>query len=240
MWSDSRFEGRGTGMGRRPGYELQAVLRASAALFRTRGFHEVSVPDILAATGLNRFALYEKFGGKEGLFYATLDYYHGVMVKRGLLDPLYRETASAGTLIKRLRMLQRMNLNPELRPGCLIVNANIELGRKDERVAEAARFVGATFREAVGHALARAAHRGELSASKTVEERADYVALMIQAFFSLAFLSRETADRLMTALIEEVRGWKVATRPPGYAMAGPPLRRLDSRTRVLVSGGGGT
>lgn len=199
-------------MGRRPNYELKAVLRTAAALFRARGFHAVSVDDIVQTTGLNRFALYEKFGGKEGLFYDTLDFYHQVMVSQELLGPLYRETASLETVMRRLRVLRRMSLDPALRPGCLIINANIELCGKDERVAAAAEFVMATFREAINHALRRAEWRGELCTSRSVDECSDYAALMLQAFFSLAYLSSAAADRLLGELIEEIAGWRTTAK----------------------------
>jgi TetR/AcrR family transcriptional regulator, transcriptional repressor for nem operon len=195
-------------MGRRPSYEIDDVYRASVTLFRAQGFHQVSVPDLLSATGLNRFALYEKFGGKEGLFYDTLDYYHRVMVRGQLLGPLYRERASVGSVLRMLQMLRRINRDPKSRPGCLIMNANIELGGHDERVAEAVEFVVGTFREAVEHALTRAEQRGELRGPKPAKELAARTALSIQAFFSLAYISRQAADQLLVHLIDEVSTWK--------------------------------
>jgi TetR/AcrR family transcriptional repressor of nem operon len=195
-------------MGRRPNYQREAVLRASAALFRVKGFHGVSVEDIVETTGLNRFALYEKFGSKEELFYATLQFYHQVMVKQEFLGPLCKDSASLSSVISRLRALQRMNLNPEIRPGCLVVNANIELGGKDERVAAEADCVRTTFREAFEHALTRAQQRGELSGARSAADCASYVALMLQAFFSLGYLSRDAAAQLMARLLEEVDSWK--------------------------------
>lgn len=194
-------------MGRRANYQLEAVFRAAAALFRAQGFHRVSVEDLVEATGLNRFALYEKFGGKEELFYATLDFYHQVMVKEELLGPLYQHTASVDSVLKVLRALERMNLNPRLRPGCLIINANIELGGADERVAAAADCVGGIFREAIGHALERADHRGELSGTRSPADRADHATIMLQAFFSLGYISREAAGQLMVRLLDEVASW---------------------------------
>lgn len=204
-------------MGRRPAYELEDVYRASVGIFRTRGFHGVSVSDLMEATGLNRFALYEKFGGKEGLFYDTLDYYHRVIVKGELLGPLYRPTASLNSVIHMLRALRRINRNPDNRPGCLIINANIELGGADERVAEAVKFVCGTFREAIEHALVRAEEKGELHGRKPASALARRTALNIQAFFSLAYISREAADELLAQVIEEVDSWREAPIPVGAA-----------------------
>lgn len=195
-------------MARRPNYQLEAVFRKAAALFRAQGFHRVSVDDIVEATGLNRFALYEKFGGKEELFYATLDFYHQVMVKEELLGPLYKATASVDSVLNVLRALDRMNLNPGLRPGCLIINANIELGGADERVAAAAECVGGIFRAAIEHALERANYRGELSGTRLPADCADHATIMLQAFFSLGYISRDDAAKLMARLIDEVVSWR--------------------------------
>jgi TetR/AcrR family transcriptional repressor of nem operon len=189
------------------------------ALFRAKGFHRVTVEDLVEATGLNRFALYEKFGGKEELFYATIDFYHRVIIKDELLSPLYRDDASVDTVLTALRIMQGINLDPRLRSGCLIINANIELGGMDERVAEAVDGVMATFREAIGHALERSEVRGELSGTRSTADGVEHVVIMIQAFFSLAYISREAANQLMVRLLDEVGSWRGNERPVGGALA---------------------
>ena len=49
---------------------------------------------------------------------------------------------------------------------------------------------------------------------------AERAALQIQAFFSLAYISREAADRLLAQLIDEVAGWRVASPVPVLAGTG--------------------
>lgn len=200
-------------MGRRATYELDDVYRGAVGLFKTHGFHQVSVNDLLDATGLNRFALYEKFGGKEGLFYDTLDFYHQVIVRDELLGKLYRESASLDAILRMLRALRRINANPGNRPGCLVMNANIELGGQDERVVEAADYVIGTFREAIEHALRRAEERGDLAPVGKPSDLAARAGLMIQGFFSLAYISREAADQFIAQFIREVQGWKAVREP---------------------------
>ena len=121
-------------MGRRQTYERPDVLRAATALFQAQGFHGVSVEDIISDTGLNRFAIYEKFGGKEGLFYDTLDFYLDVIIRQQLLGPLRQDNGSLDVVLDRLRIMQHINQDGSRRSGCLIVNANIELGGTDPRV----------------------------------------------------------------------------------------------------------
>jgi len=197
-------------MGRQPGYDRTAVLEAATGLFQGRGFHRVSVRDLVRTTGLNRFAIYEKFGGKEGLFYETLDYYHLVLVREQLLGPMRREDASLDTLLEMLRIIRGFNSDEARRSGCLIVNANIELGGADERVAMAVESVMDSFREAAGLALRCAERAGALRTRRSAEACAEHVVIQIQAFFALAYISRWAADKLMAALIDEVESWRAS------------------------------
>jgi len=198
-------------VGRQSTYNRVGVLQATTALFQEHGFHRVSVRDLVAATGLNRFALYEKFGGKEGLFYETLDYYHRVIVEEQLLGSLRRDDASMETLLRMLEVVRGINKDHSRRPGCLIVNANIELGGLDERVVMTAEAVIGSFREAAAHTLTCAKRAGVLRADKPIERCAEHIAVQIQAFFALAYISRDAADSLIALLIDEVESWRAAS-----------------------------
>lgn len=191
---------------------MESVLRTAARLFRAGGFHGVSVDDLVAGTGLNRFALYEKFGGKEGLFYETLDFYQNVLIRQELLGPLFREDPPLDSLLALLHATKAIALDPDLRSGCLIVNANIELAGSDERVASAAAAVVASFHGASVNVLRAAYRRGDIQDPALVTERAEYVAVMIQAFFALAYIFRDAADQLILRLLHEVEDW-LAARP---------------------------
>ena len=217
-------------MGRQRGYKTNDVLRAAVDVFRADGFHRASVEGLVSATGLNRFALYEKFGGKQGLFYATLDFYHDVIIKEELLGPVYLPEASLGSVLQMLTTMRAINANTDVRSGCLIVNANTELGGIDDRVATAAAAVMATFRHALTGALTRADGQAELQAGRSVADAADYLVVMIQAFFALAYISRDAADELMRMLIGEVGAWRAAA--PIGARARPARRRVFQNART--------
>ena len=199
-------------MGRQLGYNRDEVLRSSVGLFLEHGFHRVSVQDLVSTTGINRFAIYEKFGGKEGLFYDTLDFYLEAIIRQELLAPLFSADSSLDTLLNTLSLVRDINKDESRRPGCLIVNANIELGGQDQRVALATESLNELFREATAHTLNCAHKAGDLRSEKSPQQCANHMAIQIQAFFALAYISREAADRLITALIEEVQSWR-ATEP---------------------------
>lgn len=195
-------------MGRTASYDVNDVLRRAAALFRERGFHSTSVQDIVDATGINRFAIYEKFGGKEELFYATLEFYVEVPVKKDLLAPLCAESPSFDSLLGVLKRMRAVNLDQEQPAGCLIINARIEMAGKDPKVELIVEGFSEAFREATARVLHHATARGEVKTDRPIEHRADYLVTMVNAFMVVAHMSRSSADKLMLILLDDVHGWR--------------------------------
>jgi TetR/AcrR family transcriptional repressor of nem operon len=62
-------------MGRPKTWDRARVLRKATKLFWEKGFEGAHLQELVKVTGLNRFALYKEFGGKEGLFHEALRSY---------------------------------------------------------------------------------------------------------------------------------------------------------------------
>jgi TetR/AcrR family transcriptional repressor of nem operon len=62
-------------MGRPKTWDRTRVLRKATRLFWEKGFEGAHLQELVKVTGLNRFALYKEFGGKEGLFHEALRSY---------------------------------------------------------------------------------------------------------------------------------------------------------------------
>jgi TetR/AcrR family transcriptional repressor of nem operon len=62
-------------MGRPKTWDRTNVLRKATRLFWEKGFEGAHLQELVKVTGLNRFALYKEFGGKEGLFQEALRSY---------------------------------------------------------------------------------------------------------------------------------------------------------------------
>lgn len=213
-------------MGRPRSYDREEVLRRAVRMFRFRSFHAVSVREIVETTSLNRFAIYEKFGGKSELFYACLDFYLESAVKRDLLGPLAGDQGTFDGLMALLARLRANNLNPDMPAGCLIVNASIEFGGADERVERIHDAFRAALRQAFLPALRDADARAEQQDARSVERRADYLVAMINAFMVLRHVSRAAAEEHIVAVIDEVTTWSrkrgvngVMTRPDSIGAA---------------------
>lgn len=84
------------------------ILMVAAPLFAERGFHGVTVRDIVGAAGVNLAAVNYYFGGKEGLYLAVLEHHALLALERyplpesGRGDPEARFAAFVGGFLHRL------------------------------------------------------------------------------------------------------------------------------------------
>jgi TetR/AcrR family transcriptional repressor of nem operon len=194
-------------MGRRTSYEREDVIRRALALFASRAFHSISIREIVDATSLNRFAIYEKFGGKRDLFEACLDFHRNVVLP-GLLGPLRGPGGGFQEVVDLLTKLRANNLKPELPVGCIVVNASLEFGGADERVEQVHEACRAAIRQAFARALQRAEDSGELALGRSVAQRAEHLQTIVSAFMALQHVSRVAAEDLMRATIAELLAWR--------------------------------
>ena len=112
-------------MGRRRGYDEDAVLSGVAHAFRRGGYTGASVRDLEAATSLSAGSLYHAYGGKAELFDAAFRHYNATVL-RARID----RYAPPGSGPEGLRELFRSLLHePDgRRSGCLITNTAVEFG----------------------------------------------------------------------------------------------------------------
>ncbi|WP_201276673.1 TetR/AcrR family transcriptional regulator [Marisediminicola senii] len=102
------------------------VVRSARQVFWDRGYEATAVPDLEAATGLNRSSIYHHFDSKRGLFDAVVDSYLDDVV-RPRLAPLMSPRVEPGALEGYLLGLQRAMLDESTAlstNGCLLLNAN--------------------------------------------------------------------------------------------------------------------
>jgi len=152
--------------------------------FWNRGFHETTVDDLVAATGVQPGSLYNAFkGGKRELFLGSLDRYSALVVpeKMGALE---RPGASVAEVRAYFDGLIRDLTTPEGRAGCLMVNTAIELANEDSEVARVVRGHMSRLERNATRALRNAKRRGEIPkhvkpADKATQLMATAMGLMV-------------------------------------------------------------
>jgi AcrR family transcriptional regulator len=86
------------GIGRPREFDPAQVVDVAMKLFWERGFDDVSISDVTAATGVNRRSIYAEFGSKENLFERALRRYldgPSAYTTEALTRPTAREVAEA-------------------------------------------------------------------------------------------------------------------------------------------------
>ncbi|HYB29033.1 MAG TPA: TetR/AcrR family transcriptional regulator [Solirubrobacteraceae bacterium] len=146
-------------------FDPEEVLDRSMREFWERGYHETSVDDLVAVTGVNPGSLYQAFpGGKRRLFLEALARYSRLVVpeKLGALQ-------DAGAGLAELRAyfdgLVDDLTTPEGRMGCLMVNSTMELAAEDSEVGAVVRSHMERLERNAERALRNAKRRGEIRAS---------------------------------------------------------------------------
>lgn len=125
-------------MGRPQAFDTDAVVRSARNVFWRLGYESTSVPELEAATGLNRSSIYHAFGSKRGLFDTSVESYLTEVV-RPRLKPLTGEKISPRALVDylvalRSALAERSTLASH---GCMLINtAGARIGQ-DEAVREA-------------------------------------------------------------------------------------------------------
>jgi TetR/AcrR family transcriptional repressor of nem operon len=112
-------------MGRTRTFAEIDVARAARGVFWSSGYEDTSLPDLEAATGLNRSSIYHSFASKRGLFDAAVESYLDDVI-RPRLAPLGASDVEPGALETYLRGLREAMIDertPLAKNGCLLLNA---------------------------------------------------------------------------------------------------------------------
>jgi AcrR family transcriptional regulator len=174
-------------MGRSQTFDTAEVVRAAREVFWARGYEQASLPELEAATGLNRSSIYHAFGSKRGLFDAAVESYLNEVI-RPRLRPLTGAEVARDALL-RTDSLPAAN-------GCLLVNTASSPIAHDEAVAETVRAYAAELRAAVTAGIR--AHLPEAPASK-LQTLADVCTSNVISALALVRISPEDAVRSLDA-----------------------------------------
>ncbi len=183
-------------MGRPKTYDRDAALRRAMNLFWDKGFEGSRLSELVAVAGINRFSLYQEFGGKEGLFEAALELYMQDMAK--LAEPLLREPAGTANVRSYFEGL----LDFPLRHGCFAVNVLREKHVVPPASFAAVERLAADTERAFVRNLRAGKRAGELAPDTEIASLARFLSAFEIGFLSHGILSsrRQERKRMLTFL----------------------------------------
>ncbi len=151
-------------------HQSTETTRTLKELFWRSGYENASIEDVVQATGMNRYALYNAFGGKRDLFLAALDDYYYER-KAVFLANLNDPGTPPLDAIRRVMEFAVREM-ADRGAGCLMCNVANDLGPKDPIIAARVEAYLQEIEFAYGEALSRADGRGELSGNITPQDGA--------------------------------------------------------------------
>lgn len=113
-------------MPRPKSYDRQDAIAKACNAFWTHGFQDLGVRELERLTGLNQFAIRSEFGGKEGLYIETLDYYCNAAITSEMAP---MKQGGIPEIIDFFQGLVTPGSMTSSDCGCLIVNTGIENAR---------------------------------------------------------------------------------------------------------------
>lgn len=180
--------------------DIDVALKAAKEVFWRRGYDDASIEDVVKATGFNRYAIYNAYGGKLELFLAVLDAYYYER-KNAFLDSLNNAQTAPLEAVREVFEVSIAEM-AERGSGCLICNVATEVGRQEAVVSERINDYLQQMTFAYAAALHMAAERGELSSVITPEEGAN---LLITLKLGLGVRSRNgAAEEEMRRIVDAV------------------------------------
>lgn len=187
-------------MGRNQTFNTTDVARAARNVFWSTGYEQASLPELEAATGLNRSSIYNTFGSKRGLFDAAVQNYLDEVI-RPRLQPLNEPTITADAVVNYLHGLRSTISQVGSQPahnGCLLINT---AGAPIAHDAEVQRVIAA-YRTELHTAIAAGirARRPQLPEA-TVENLANTTTALVVLAMTMARVDTAAATNALTTAI---------------------------------------
>ncbi|MEP5729917.1 MAG: TetR/AcrR family transcriptional regulator [Sulfitobacter sp.] len=132
-------------MPRPKSYDRQDAIAKACNVFWEHGFQDLGVRELERLTDLNQFAIRSEFGGKEGLYLETLNYYCDAAITTEMAPMKQGGIPEIATFFKGLVTPGSMTSSDY---GCLIVNTGIENARiRSPRLEKAVRSYWKTLED---------------------------------------------------------------------------------------------
>lgn len=120
-------------MPRPKSYDRHDAVEKACAAFWEHGFQALGVRELEHLTGINQFAIRSEFGGKEGLFIETLNFYGNAAITHEMAP---MQDGGLSEIITFLQGLVTRGSMTSSRFGCLMVNTGIENARLNSQAVE--------------------------------------------------------------------------------------------------------
>jgi len=172
-------------MARQKTYNPTDVIERALPVFWQKGYAATSVGDLVEATGVQRYGLYDSFVDKHTLFLQVLDHYQESVIMV-LFKDLNTEGASWSSIQTFFSHLLALAAEPDGRYGCLMCNSATELAAHDVAVAQRFGDYENRLTAIFTKAIQRGQEMGELGPSLDAKQAANFLIGVVIGVATLA------------------------------------------------------
>ena len=141
-------------------FDPTTTLDTAMELFWARGYHNCSIADVVAASGVARYGVYQEFGDKNALYRAALQRYRELATAN--LKTQLKTPEGGLAEIKEYFMGLATKREAGDQRGCMACQAAVDRGQDDPQVAEIVDHVMEDMRTVFGQAVDTGMNRGEM------------------------------------------------------------------------------
>ena len=177
-------------MPRTPQKNRDEIIEAAMHVFWRRGYGGLTMDQLVRATGVSRYALYDAAGGKRELYLAALRAY-----QRHVVSPAFERVEADGAGREEIRsyFLHQISAAETAGlpgPGCLVANAATETAPYDPEIADLVRRHDARLTRGFRRALAGGY---PAMAADGLDRLAAYLAVTAQGLWSYSRMTDDPA-----------------------------------------------
>ncbi len=189
-------------------YDPEVVVEKAMHVFWEKGYEATSVQDLVEATGINRFSMYQTFGDKRGLFLQALGHYFRHVLPQ-IVHLSEKSSGGVATIRRYFEALETTVTSPLGHRGCFGQNTGVELARKDEIALEPLNSMYAELGRNFERALQTARERGAIADDTPVAEIARFLVTIAQGMILMAKTGRDrqfvrSSKRQVNALLDRL------------------------------------
>ncbi len=174
-------------------FNPEACLEQVMRLFWQKGYQDTSMADLVQHSGVQRYGLYETFGGKQELFQRSLNLYlNTIITRRFVLLERKKPEPSLAEIEQFFGQFIELLESPDSSFGCLICNAAVEVASHDEKVASIIQQYFDRLRRGFVRALKKAKQDGEIAKSTDISQVTEF---LIGSVLGIVAYSRSPASR---------------------------------------------
>ena len=180
-------------MARNREFDPQEAVAKAMLVFWQKGYVDTSIDDLVKATGVSRYGLYDEYGSKRGLFLATLDYYQDTAVKEffGIVE---QKHAGLNEIKLYFDRILEIYTQPAGQFGCLMCNSATEVAPHDKGVESKVKLALDRMSGGFGKALNNALKQKEVRQDLNIKQTADFLTSVL---LGISVLARSGASKQM-------------------------------------------